>query len=248
MDLVVIPTYEEAATIGPLLDRIRATPGLERFRVLVVDDASPDGTAAVVRAHASYGDQVHLLERTGKDGLGAAYRAAFAWVLERGAGVVVQMDADGSHRPEDVPALVAALDHADLVIGSRYAPGGRTVDWPWHRRAVSRAGNAYVRAVLGRPGRDCTAGFRAYRGDALARIAAGGTEADGYAFQVETTLRATRLGLRVAEVPIVFEERRVGASKMTTAIAVEALWRVAGWRLRPHPARPMRNVTQVRQT
>ncbi|MBZ5737176.1 polyprenol monophosphomannose synthase [Nocardioides mangrovi] len=235
MDLIVIPTYEERASIGPLLDRIQAVPDLDRFRVLVVDDASPDGTPDVVRAHASYGDRVLLLERGGKDGLGAAYRAGFAWAREHGAGIVVQMDADGSHQPESVPALVVALEDADLAIGSRYVAGGRTVDWPWHRRLVSRVGNAYVRLVLGLPVHDCTAGFRAYRSDALARIATSGTEADGYSFQIETTWRATRLGLRIAEVPITFVERREGASKMTAAIVREALWRVLTWRFRSTP-------------
>jgi len=232
MDLIVIPTYDEASTIGSLLDRIQAIRALDRFHVLVVDDASPDGTADAVRAHPSYGDRVLLLERGGKEGLGAAYRAAFAWAQRHEVGVVVQMDADGSHQPETVPALVAALEDSDVAIGSRYVPGGRTVDWSWQRRLVSRVGNAYVRLVLGLPVHDCTAGFRAYRAEALMVLAAGETEADGYSFQIETTWRATRLGLRVVEVPITFVERQAGASKMTSAIVREALWRVLVWRFR----------------
>ena len=230
MDLIVIPTYQEARTISGLLARIQGLPELDTFHVLVVDDASPDETAAVVRAVPSYGDRVLLLERGGKDGLGAAYRAGFAWAEQHGYDVVVQMDADGSHPPESVAALVAALEDADVAIGSRYVPGGRTVHWPWHRRLVSRVGNAYVRLLLGLPVRDCTAGFRAYRPGVLAAIAADGTEASGYSFQVETTWRASRLGLRLVEVPITFVERQEGASKMTAAIAVEALWRVFTWR------------------
>ena len=135
MDLIVIPTYQEARSIPVLLDRIRAVPGLDTFHVLVVDDGSPDGTADVVRADPSYGDRVLLLERSGKGGLGAAYRAGFAWADRHGYAVVVQMDADGSHPPESLPALVAALQDADVAIGSRYVPGGRTVNWPWHRAA-----------------------------------------------------------------------------------------------------------------
>ena len=230
MDLLVIPTYQEARTIAGLLERIQAAPDLENFHVLVVDDASPDGTGAVVRGFPSYGDRVLLLERGGKDGLGTAYRAGFAWAEQHGYGVVVQMDADGSHPPESVTALVAALEDADVAIGSRYIPGGRTVNWPWHRLLISRVGNAYVRLLLGLPVRDATAGFRAYRPGVLAVIAPDGTEASGYSFQIETTLRASEAGLRIAEVPITFVERQEGASRMTASIAVEALWRVFTWR------------------
>ena len=230
MDLIVIPTYQEARTISGLLARIQGLPELDTFRVLVVDDASPDETAAVVRAVPAYGDRVLLLERGGKDGLGAAYRAGFAWAERHGYDVVVQMDADGSHPPESVGSLVAALRDADVAIGSRYVPGGRTVNWPWHRQLISRVGNAYVRLLLGLSVLDCTAGFRAYRPGVLAAIAADGTDASGYSFQVETTWRASRSGLRLVEVPITFVERQEGTSKMTPAIAVEALWRVFTWR------------------
>ncbi len=236
MDLIVIPTYQEARTVTGLLHRILEDPALDTFHVLVVDDASPDGTAAVVRASPSYGERVLLLERGGKDGLGAAYRAGFAWAEQRGYSVVVQMDADGSHPPESVADLVVALEDADVAIGSRYVPGGRTVNWPWHRKLISRAGNAYVRLLLGLPVRDCTAGFRAYRPGVLAAIAPDGTEASGYSFQIETTWRATTSGLRITEVPITFVERQEGDSKMSAAIAVEALWRVFTWRFLARPA------------
>jgi dolichol-phosphate mannosyltransferase len=236
VNLIVVPTYEEALTVGDLLGRLLGEPALAGFHVLVVDDDSPDGTAALVRAHPAYDDRVHLLGRPAKAGIGPAYRAGFGWAREHGYDVVVQMDADGSHPADAVPRLVAALDDADVVIGSRYVVGGRTVDWPWHRRLVSRAGNAYIRLVLGLPVRDCTAGFRAYRAGALAVLAEEGTHADGYSFQVETTWKAVRRGLRVVEVPITFVERRAGRSKMSAAIAVEALWRVLAWRVQGQPA------------
>jgi dolichol-phosphate mannosyltransferase len=235
MDLIIIPTYQEARAITGLVERILDIPELDTFHVLVVDDASPDGTGAVVREHPSYGDRVQLLERGGKAGLGAAYRAGFVWAEQHGFDVVVQMDADGSHPPESVLALVDALVGADVAIGSRYVPGGRTVDWSWRRRLISRIGNAYVRLMLGLPVRDCTAGFRAYRPGVLAAIAADDTEASGYSFQIETTWRASELGLRIIEVPITFVEREEGASKMTPSIAVEALWRVFAWRFLARP-------------
>jgi dolichol-phosphate mannosyltransferase len=237
VNLIVVPTYEEALTIGGLLDSIIGEPTLARFRVLVVDDASPDGTAKVVRAHPDYGTRVHLLNRSGKSGLGPAYRAGFAWARDRGYDVVVQMDADGSHPVDAVPTLVAALEDADVAIGSRYVPGGRTVDWSWLRRLVSRAGNAYVRMMLGLPVHDCTAGFRAYRRAALALLSDDGTHAGGYSFQIESTWLAARRGMRMAEVPITFAERQAGQSKMSTAIVIEALWRVLLWRLRAGRAR-----------
>ncbi|GAA4692123.1 polyprenol monophosphomannose synthase [Nocardioides conyzicola] len=245
MDLIVIPTYQEAATVTGLVDRILGVADLASFHVLVVDDASPDGTADIVRAHPAYGDRLLLLRRAGKDGLGTAYRDGFAWAEQHGYAVVVQMDADGSHPPESVPDLVDALREADVAIGSRYVPGGRTVNWPWRRRLVSRAGNLYVQFLLGLPVRDATAGFRAYRPGVLAAIAPDGTEASGYSFQIETTWRATRSGLRLVEVPITFVERQQGSSKMTTSIAVEALWRVFAWRFLSPPAAPVRARVQV---
>lgn len=228
--VVVIPTYNEAGVVTTTLDAVlQQAAGVD---VLVVDDDSPDGTAALVAAHPCFGGRVHLLSRSGKDGIGAAYRAGFGWALLAGYEVIVQMDADLSHPPDRVPALLAALDHADVSVGSRYVTGGGVRAWPWGRRAISRAGNGYVRLVLGLPVHDATAGFKAFRRDALMRIGVLDSESNGYCFQIENTWRACRLGLRVTEVPIVFTDREVGDSKMSGAIVREALLRVLGWRWR----------------
>jgi dolichol-phosphate mannosyltransferase len=228
--LVIIPTYQEASNINQVLDRVlAAAPSVD---VLVVDDDSPDGTGALVTAHPEFCGRVFLLSRRPKSGLGVAYRAGYAEALDAGYDAVVQMDADLSHSPQDVPGLVAALEQADIVIGSRYVHGGRTVGWPLSRRLISWVGNLYVRAVLGLPARDATAGFRAFRASALTAIDVLHSHSDGYAFQIETTWRAQRRGLRIVEVPITFTERVAGASKMSTAIALEALVNVLGWRLR----------------
>ncbi len=226
--VVVIPTYEEAETIGTTLDAVlAAAPEVD---VLVVDDDSPDGTGGLVRSHPAFGSRVRLLSRPGKDGLGAAYRAGFAWAVGQGYDVVVQMDADLSHPPAAVPALVAALDHADVAIGSRYVAGGRVEDWGPARRLLSWGGNAYVRTVLGLDVHDATAGFRAFRREALLRIGALRSEANGYAFQVENTWRAALAGLVTTEVPITFRDRTLGRSKMSTDIVREALTLVLRWR------------------
>lgn len=228
--LVVVPTYDEAGNITRLLDRVRAeAPGVD---VLVVDDDSPDGTAALVARHPDYLSHVFLLNRAEKSGLGAAYRAGFAWAVAWDYDVVVQMDADLSHPPDRLPALVAGLDRADVTVGSRYVPGGSVVDWPWHRRLVSWAGNTYVRLVLGLPVRDATAGFKAFRREALTLVAATESTSNGYCFQIENTWRACRLGLVVAEVPITFTDRTAGTSKMSSAIVLEAVARVLCWRWR----------------
>jgi dolichol-phosphate mannosyltransferase len=225
--LVVVPTYDEADTLPVVLGRLRdAVPSAD---VLVVDDASPDGTGAVADAWADRDPHVHVLHRAGKAGLGAAYVAGFTWGLQRGYAVLVEMDADGSHPPEQLPRLLHALGWADLVIGSRYVPGGAVVDWPAHRLWLSRGGNLYTRLALGTPVRDCTAGFRAFRDETLQRIDYASVESQGYCFQVDTTRRAMRAGLRVAEVPITFTERSVGESKMSRQIVTEALWRVTQW-------------------
>ncbi|MEO5711738.1 MAG: polyprenol monophosphomannose synthase [Nocardioidaceae bacterium] len=230
--LVVIPTYQEAGNIAAVLDRVRlAAPGVDGgVHVLVVDDSSPDGTAGIVLRHPDYLHRVFLLRRADKDGLGAAYRAGFRWGLARDYDVVVQMDADLSHPPERLPALIAALDGADVSVGSRYVRGGGISNWSWSRRSISWAGNTYVRLVLRLPVRDATAGFKAFRRDALEQVGATTSVSNGYCFQIENTWRATRLGLRVVEVPIVFTDRTVGSSKMSGAIVAEALLRVIFWR------------------
>jgi len=228
--LVIIPTYEEGENIREVLDRVLAAS--PHLHVLVVDDNSPDGTADLVAAHPQHRTRVHLLVRPAKTGLGAAYRAGFAWALDRGYPAVVQMDADLSHPPERVPALIEALREYDVAVGSRYVRGGAVRNWSLTRRAISRAGNAYVSVVLGLPVRDATAGFKAVRADALATIGAVGSQSNGYCFQIENTWQAVRHGLRVTEVPITFTDRTRGHSKMSGAIVVEAVVRVLGWRLR----------------
>jgi dolichol-phosphate mannosyltransferase len=237
--LVVIPTYDEAETIDTVLARVREdAPDVD---ILVVDDGSPDGTAAHVARHPDYLRRVHLLERDEKEGLGAAYRAGFAWAAGWDYERVVQMDADLSHPPERITALVEALDHADLAVGSRYVAGGGIRDWTWHRRLVSWAGNVYVRLVLGLGVHDATAGFKAFRMRTLELIDVTSTRSNGYCFQIENTWRAERLGLRVVEVPITFTDRTEGESKMSGAIVVEAVLRVLGWRwdeLVPRRGRP----------
>lgn len=228
---VVVPTYDEADGIAVLLDRLLAATAGGDVDVLVVDDNSPDGTADVVRAHPAYGGRVRLLLRPGKEGLGAAYRAGFAHAVDAGYPVVVQMDADGSHPVDDVLPMIAGLDSADVVVGSRYVAGGATRGWPWTRRALSSAANLYARAALRLRTHDATAGFRAWRSSAVHRAGLLATTSNGYGFQVENTWRAERSGLRVREHPIVFTDRATGASKMDGAVAVEAFLSVARWRL-----------------
>jgi dolichol-phosphate mannosyltransferase len=247
--LVVTPTYDEIDNIARHVRAVLAQP--VRPDVLVVDDSSPDGTGAAVRALADERPgRVHLLERPGKEGLGAAYVAGFGWALDRGSwDVVVQMDADGSHEPAAIGDLVAATARADLVLGSRYVPGGRVEDWPARRRALSSFGNLYARTVLGTGLRDLTGGFKAWRRQLLADLGLDTVSAEGYAFQVETTSRAVSLGARVVEVPIVFRDRQLGSSKMRGAIAVEAMGAV--WRIRTQsrsglrPGRPTGDGTDL---
>lgn len=227
--LVVIPTYNEAANVLRVIDAVReVAPEVE---VLVVDDSSPDGTGPLVEAHPAYGADVHLLTRPARAGLGAAYRAGFGWAIERGYDEIAQMDADLSHPPERLPALFSALEEADVAVGSRYVRGGGVRRWGWHRRAISRGGNLYVRAVLGTPVHDTTAGFKAFRVGALATIGVLESQSNGYAFQIENTWRATRRGLRIREVPIIFTDRTAGQSKMSGSIAREALGKVLRWRI-----------------
>jgi dolichol-phosphate mannosyltransferase len=228
--LVVMPTYNEAENISDIVGRLRlAQPGVD---VLVVDDGSPDGTGDVVRELGASDPQVRVLQRGGKQGLGAAYRAGFAWGLDQGYDVLVEMDADGSHQPEQLGRLLdASADGADLVIGSRWVAGGEVLNWPLSRKLISRGGTFYARFMLGLPVVDVTAGYRAFRRATLERIDLATVASQGYCFQIDMTRRVHGLGLRIAEVPVTFVERQRGASKMSGAIVREALWRVTLWGL-----------------
>jgi dolichol-phosphate mannosyltransferase len=227
--LVVTPTYNERLNIEPVLERLRAA--VPHADVLVVDDASPDGTGDIADKLAASDPAIHVLHRPVKDGLGAAYVAGFAWGLERDYDVLVEMDADGSHQPEQLPSLLAALQHADLVLGSRWVKGGSVSDWPATRMALSRGGNTYVRIALGLGLRDATGGFRAFRAEVLSSIDLATVASHGYCFQVDLAWRAVRQGATVVEVPITFVERLHGSSKMSGSIVREALWRVTQWAL-----------------
>jgi dolichol-phosphate mannosyltransferase len=229
--LVVVPTYDERENLPIVIARtLAATPG--DVHLLIVDDASPDGTGALADEHAATEPRVHVLHRAGKEGLGPAYLAGFAWGLERDYGAIVEMDADGSHHPEDLPRLLRQLDDHDLALGSRWVPGGRVENWPRRRLLLSRGGNWYTRVALGIDIRDATGGFRAFRAEALRRIHLDDVASHGYCFQVDLVWRALQAGLRVVEVPIVFTERVHGVSKMDRAIVSESLRLVAWWGLR----------------
>jgi dolichol-phosphate mannosyltransferase len=201
-------------------------------RVLIVDDSSPDGTGQIADRLAAELEPVEVLHRERKQGLGRAYLAGFARALEGGAELIMEMDSDFSHDPRDIPRLIAAADAADLVLGSRYVPGGGISNWGFLRRLVSRGGSAYARWLLGVPVRDLTGGFKCFNRRVLETIDLSGVHADGYGFQIELTYRAIKAGFTVAEVPIVFREREVGSSKMTARIALEAVWKVPALRLR----------------
>ncbi len=236
---VVIPTYNEADNLEPIVAQVRsAVPGAD---ILVADDNSPDGTGDIAEKLALTDDHVHVLHRPGKQGLGAAYLAGFGWALDRGYGAVVEMDADGSHDPAELPALLAALEDADLVVGSRWVPGGTVRNWPRSREVLSRGGNTYARLMLGLSVHDATGGYRAYRASTLHDIALHSVTSQGYCFQIDLTLRAVQAGKKVVEVPITFTERTRGRSKMSRSIVLEALWKVTEWgiakrigRNRPH--------------
>jgi dolichol-phosphate mannosyltransferase len=229
---IVLPTYCEAANVAPMVGALRAA--VPDAHVLVVDDASPDGTGAIADRLAAADPRVDVLHRAAKHGLGPAYVAGFDHALERGAGAVCEIDCDFSHDPAVLPLLLDAVAAgADLALGSRYVPGGGVEGWTWWRRAVSRAGCAYARAVLRVPVRDLTGGMKCFRAEALEAIGFRTAHARGYAFQVELTYRALRAGLRVVELPITFRERREGQSKLTGHVALEAAWRIPALRLRP---------------
>jgi dolichol-phosphate mannosyltransferase len=234
--LVVIPTYNERENLADTVSRVRVA--VPEASVLVVDDASPDGTGALADELAAADDAVHVLHRTAKTGLGAAYLEAFAWALERDFDPIVQMDADGSHLPEQLPRLLEPLQAtdatppADLVIGSRWIPGGSIENWPRHRELLSRWGSAYARAALRLDTRDATAGYRAFRADALRRIPVQDVHTRGYGFQVDMLWHARDAGLTIVEVPVTFVERIHGRSKMSPAIVLEAMVRVTSWGIR----------------
>jgi dolichol-phosphate mannosyltransferase len=227
--VIVMPTYNERQNLESIAGRVRAA--LPAADLLVVDDNSPDGTGDLADKLAETDPQVQVMHRTDKAGLGKAYIAGFGWALERGYDVIIEMDADGSHQPEHLLSLVAALNGADLSIGSRWVPGGKVVNWPKTREALSRAANIYTRVMLGLAVRDATAGFRAYRAATLRTISLDQVESAGYCFQIDLTLRVADAGLRIVEVPITFVEREHGASKMSNRIIAEAFWRVAQWGL-----------------
>lgn len=229
--LVVLPTYQEAANIKDALVRLRnAVPDAS---ILVVDDNSPDGTAELAEEIGAELGDVDVLRRAGKEGLGSAYRAGFAHGLAEGYEVLVEIDADGSHNPADLPGLLEAVeDGADLAIGSRYVPGGATPDWPRVRRWISVGGNKYAALMLGIKVNDATAGFRAYRADVLRTLDLPAIRADGYGFQVEMVYRIAKLGGRIVERPIVFKDRVEGDSKMSWRIVAEAFWLVSVWGVR----------------
>lgn len=240
--LVIIPTYDEALNIERLITQLHAEQ--PQVDVLVVDDASPDGTGEIADRLAATDPRVHVLHRSAKNGLGAAYRAGFAWGLGRTYDRLVEMDADGSHRPQDLAAMIAAsLEGADLVLGSRWIPGGGVINWPWYRRFISRGGTRYARFMLGIDIADVTGGYRVFRRHTLERLRLDEVVSEGYCFQIDMTRRTLAAGMTVVEVPITFVERERGNSKMSGAIVREALWRVTVWGLRRmlpgrvHPAR-----------
>ncbi len=225
--LVLVPTYNERDNLPCIVQRLRtAVPDAD---LMILDDNSPDGTGRVADELAAGDAHVRVMHREGKEGLGRAYLAGFAWGLEHGYDALVEIDADGSHPPETLPAMLDAAQQADLVIGSRWIPGGSVVNWPRHREALSRGANAYTRALLGIPVHDATAGYRVYRASTLRTVGLDTVASQGYCFQVDLTWRTIRAGLRIVEVPITFVEREVGASKMSRDIMVESLRKISWW-------------------
>ncbi|MFM6851131.1 MAG: polyprenol monophosphomannose synthase [Terrabacter sp.] len=238
---VLIPTYNERDNLPGIIARVRASaPAVDVF---VLDDASPDGTGEVADGIAAADPQVHVVHRAAKEGLGKAYLAGFSIVLERGYDAAVEMDADGSHLPEQLPSLLAALGEADVVIGARWVRGGEVRNWPAHRKVLSVGANVYTKVLLGMAVNDATAGYRAYRASALRTMGLQGVESQGYCFQIDLTLRAVRTGLTVVEVPITFVEREVGVSKMGKDIVREALTSVTRWGVE-HRLGQLRSVAQ----
>ena len=243
--VMVVPTYNEATNLAWIVGRLRrAQPDVD---VLVVDDSSPDGTGAIADALAAADPAVSVLHRTAKEGLGAAYLHGFAHALAAGYDVIGEMDADGSHQPEQLGALLTSLLDADLVIGARWVPGGSVVNWPRWREALSRGGNLYVRLLLGIPVRDATAGFRLYRRTTLEKIDLSSVRSTGYVFQTDLVVRTLAAGLTVREVPIEFVERVRGDSKMSGAVAVESMRLITRWGLRERAEQARGRVRRVWQ-
>ena len=227
--IVVVPTYNETLNIAHMIAAVR----LGGYSIVVVDDGSPDGTGAVADEIAALDPRVAVIHRLSKDGIGPAYAAGFDRALADGATMVVEMDADFSHNPNDLPRLIDAIEAgADLAIGSRYVPGGSTPDWPLHRRLISKGGNLYARLMLGIPVQDSTAGFRAFRSESLRSLPYHQAQASGYGFQVEMAWRAVTTGLQVVEIPVVFRDREQGTSKMNGRIVLEAMALVTLWGFR----------------
>ncbi|HEY9499944.1 MAG TPA: polyprenol monophosphomannose synthase [Terrimesophilobacter sp.] len=231
--LVIIPTYNERENLRGVAGRVLA----QGADVLVVDDNSPDGTGAIAEELAARDPRVHVLHRAGKEGLGAAYRQGFVWGLDRGYDVLVELDGDGSHQPEQLGRLLGRMSGADVVVGSRWVAGGSVVNWPFRRALLSRAGSLYARIALGIPFRDVTGGYRAYSARALRQIDLGSIASQGYCFQIDMLWHAHRAGLRIAEVPITFVEREFGVSKMSSHIVREAILNVTLWGLEALPFR-----------
>jgi dolichol-phosphate mannosyltransferase len=231
---LILPTYNEAVNVEPFVRAVlpELAEAAPEHRILIVDDNSPDGTGRIADSLAEELDAVEVLHRREKEGLGVAYLAGFRRALDAGADLILEMDSDFSHSPADVPRLIRAAESSDLVLGSRYVPGGGVTDWGLLRRALSRGGSLYARLVLRVHVHDLTGGFKCFRREVLEAIDLDAVQAKGYAFQVELTYRAVQRGFRVVEVPIVFRDRRVGSSKMSRAIVAEAIWRVPLLRLR----------------
>lgn len=228
--LTIIPTYNELESLPRTLARLRAA--VPHVDVLIADDNSPDGTGKIADEFAAADSQVHVLHRAGKEGLGAAYLAGFAWGLDAGYDVIVEMDADGSHQPEQLPRLLDAIDQgADLVLGSRWVSGGKVVNWPLHRKLISTCGSLYSRILLGIKIRDITGGYRAFRRTTLEALDLDAVDSVGYGFQVDMLWRVCQKGMKVVEVPITFVERELGASKMSGNIVTEAMLNVTKWGL-----------------
>jgi dolichol-phosphate mannosyltransferase len=239
--LVIIPTYNEAENIDRIISRTRAA--VPDAHILIADDNSPDGTGRQAQDLATDDDHVHVMHRLGKEGLGAAYLAGFEWGLNAGYDILVEMDADGSHQPEQLPSLLNALHDADLVLGSRWVKGGKVVNWPKSREILSRGGNLWTRLALGIPLRDATGGYRVFRRQTLLGLGLDNVASAGYCFQVDLAWRALKAGYRVVEVPITFVEREYGDSKMSQRIVIEALVRTTVWGI-AHRGRQLRARTR----